>query len=64
MIPTPRLRFVERTYQVPREAFYGGGTVDHKVRILQQLWVPDLNDVYDQGLPDEWRDVPLEADGP
>ena len=62
MIPTPRLRFVERTYQIPREAFYGGGTVDHKVRILQQYWASIMqpNDVPEG----EWRDVPLEADGP
>ena len=60
MIPTSGLRFVERTCQVPREPFFGGGTVEHKYRVLQQYWSTIATDPMLTFVPTgEWRDVPL-----
>jgi hypothetical protein len=63
MIATPRLRFIERKYQM--SAFYrdqSGGPAFTTVRVLQQYWasITSPNDVPEG----EWRDVPLETDGP
>ena len=59
MIPTPKLRFVERVIAVP--ATDGEG---RKVRVLQQLWEYTFHDKVE---PDkfafgEWRDVPTERE--
>jgi hypothetical protein len=59
MIPTPKLRFVERV--TSKSAV--DGTV-RTVRVLQQLWIPD-NDTYEEWLKTkdgEWRDVPVEKE--
>ena len=61
MIPTPKLRFVERdSYSKNGEHF----VQPFKVRVLQQLWIPD-NDTYEEWLKTKdgvWRDVPLETE--
>ena len=51
MIPTPKLRFVERGVPAPEH----GENVYKTVRILQQWW--DFETFAGEG---EWRDVPLE----
>ena len=60
MIPTPRLRFVNRKYKVPSALDMFGAPAYHTVRILQQWW--------ETGMVDEpvgeWRDVPLEDETP
>ena len=69
MIPTPKLRFVERdSYSRNGEHF----VTPHKVRILQQWW-ENKNirlsvmqyDEYGTPVirhPGEWRDIPLEKE--
>jgi hypothetical protein len=59
MTPTSKLRFVEReSYSRNGEHF----VEPHKVRILQQFWVPD-NEPYEEWLKGgEWRDVPIEKE--
>ena len=59
MIPTPKLRFVDREIQLPIQGF----VVTYKtVRILQQWWEPKYNiiDVVADRKTGEWRDVPVE----
>lgn len=61
MIPTPKLRFIERPVVI---GYDGGGAIAKSVRILQQLWIPD-NDTYEEWLKNKdgvWRDVPLEKE--
>jgi hypothetical protein len=58
MMPTPRLRFVERVVPAPE---YGEG-IGKTVRILQQWWAIDQNDEDDfiQRVNGYWQDVTLE----
>ena len=49
MIPTPKLRFVERFKPYPEDK--------ETVRILQQWWYATLP--YEES---EWRDVPIEQE--
>ena len=60
MIPTTRLRFVEREVQVPVPEFGPGFTKSMKVRILQQWWEDKESSRFDP--VGEWRDVPLEEE--
>lgn len=78
MIPTMKLRFVERTIHEPVDNVYGGHgvaiTKTVKRNVLQQWWreEPDValmvyrKDMEGNVLPPllkgEWRDVPLEKD--
>lgn len=57
MIPTNKLRFVERVIAAPVK-WRSDIAEEKKVRVLQQWWV----DPPDELLPHfgEWRDVPLE----
>jgi hypothetical protein len=65
MIPTLRLRFVERTFTTPRDGFFGGGVVEHKYHVLQQYHVPLSSRIADKEREGEWIDVPLVTeDGP
>jgi hypothetical protein len=60
MIPTEKLRFIERIVPTPD---YGENT-GKNVRILQQFWLPS-NEDYEKWLKvkdGEWRDVPLEKE--
>jgi hypothetical protein len=61
MEPTPKLRFVERdSYSHNGEHF----ATPHKVRILQQLWMP-TNEPYGEWLKIKdgvWKDVPCERE--
>ena len=65
MTPTSKLRFVERTVQVPFQD-YKNVTESKTVRILQQWWMPTrtFSDGYGYQTVEleggEWRDVPLE----
>lgn len=69
MIPTSKLRFVERTVEL--SPFYmtvneKGETTRgaHTYRVLQQWWA-DTDEVFDTVTKDirgEWRDVPLESE--
>ena len=64
MIPTSRLRFVERLVSVPVQ---GDFVVTYKtVRILQQWWEKDIASQYTAAIAGdssgEWRDVPLEEE--
>jgi hypothetical protein len=68
MIPTPKLRFVERTVQVPFQD-YKNVTESKTVRILQQWWQTNntINLGFGGDMPigetkGEWRDVPLEEE--
>jgi len=56
MTPTPKLRFVERPFNICTSP---DGTVSYGpvVRILQQWWV--IEDIETVG---EWRDIPLEEE--
>ncbi len=55
MIPTPKLRFVERdSYSKNGEHF----VEPFKIRILQQWW----QDIDFNPSSGEWRDVPLEKE--
>ena len=69
MVPTNRLRFVEREEEM--HPFYK--TVDvkgnlvrsvHKYRVLQQWWShnEDRPELFLMGANGEWRDVPLEQE--
>jgi hypothetical protein len=61
MTPTAKLRFVERTVQVPFQN-YKDVTESKTVRILQQWWEVEQN-IIDRAAgrtQGEWRDVPLE----
>lgn len=74
MIPTAKLRFVEREEKI--HPFYrmvdANGNMVHAVqtyRVLQQWWEEDvgINLVYDGGVQisefkGEWRDVPVETE--
>jgi len=60
MIPTPKLRFIERFVPAPEH----GENIGKKVRILQQWWEFTF---YDEVKPNqlafgEWKDVPLEKE--
>ena len=59
MTPTTKLRFIERdSYSHNGEHF----REPHKVRILQQFWMPS-DETYEDWLKvknGEWRDIPLE----
>jgi len=61
MKPTSKLRFIER------DSFSRNGehfVMPLKVRILQQLWIPD-DETYDEWIlkrKGEWRDIPLEVE--
>ena len=55
MIPTPKLRFVERPVVI---GYDGGGAIARSVRILQQWW----QDIDFNPSSGEWRDVPLEKE--
>jgi hypothetical protein len=61
MQPTPKLRFVERdSYSHNGEHF----ATPHKVRILQQLWMP-TNEPYQEWLlikDGKWIDIPMEKE--
>ena len=64
MVPTPKLRFVERT--VPKHPFYKtmdaqGNLVQsvHTYRVLQQWHEWEVTYPTQSG---EWRDVPLEVE--
>lgn len=62
MIPTEKLRFIERSIPVSNDQ--GFGVIAKKVNILQQFWLPSGED-YDTWLKvkdGEWRDVPLEKE--
>jgi hypothetical protein len=67
MTPTAKLRFVERTVQVPFQN-YKNVTESKTVRILQQWWMPirTFSDGYGYQTVElvggEWRDVPLEEE--
>jgi hypothetical protein len=68
MIPTAKLRFVERTVQVPFQD-YKNVTESKTVRILQQWWQTNntINLGFGGDMPigeikGEWRDVPLEKE--
>jgi hypothetical protein len=67
MNPTPKLRFVERTVQVPFQN-YKNVTESKTVRILQQWWMPTntFSDGYGYQTVEleggEWRDVPIEKE--
>lgn len=54
--PTNNLRFVEREVQEPASTSDPNIVRITKVRILQQLWISDSNDV------GEWSDVPVEKE--
>lgn len=61
MIPTPKLRFVERdSYSRNGEHF----VMPLKIRVLQQWWqVEDIAYAWHTNVPDgEWRDVQLEKE--
>jgi hypothetical protein len=59
MIPTPKLRFVERdSYSKNGEHF----VEPFKVRILQQWWIPENADRTSAHYKGEWRDVPIEKE--
>jgi len=63
MTPTSRLRFVERTVQVPFED-YKNVTESKIVPILQQWWELEQN-IIDRAAgktQGEWRDVPIEKE--
>jgi hypothetical protein len=61
MIPTNKLRFVERdeiVVQHPAPPIF-----TRTVRILQQWWESSAHDVHwVNGAPGEWRDVPVEKE--
>jgi hypothetical protein len=67
MTPTPKLRFVERTVQVPFQD-YKDVTESKTVHILQQWW--EQSNTMNLGWGEiplgeakgEWRDVPLEKE--
>jgi hypothetical protein len=68
MTPTSRLRFVERTVQVPFQD-YKDVTESKTVRILQQWWEKSVTislgwtgDIPLRKAEGEWRDVPLEEE--
>ena len=68
MTPTPKLRFVERTVQVPFQD-YKNVTESKTVRILQQWWEKSLTinlgwigDMPLRKAEGEWRDVPIEKE--
>lgn len=70
MTPTSKLRFVERTVQVPFQD-YKNVTQSKTVRILQQWWEDrektiGVSQTGDGPMvkhhPGEWRDVPLEGE--
>ena len=68
MIPTCKLRFVERTVQVPFQN-YKDVTESKTVRILQQWWQTHATGMTSTNGEDwvtayagEWRDVPLEEE--
>ena len=67
MTPTSKLRFVERTVQVPFHG-YKDVTESKTVRILQQWWMPTrtFSDGYGYQTVEleggEWRDVPIEKE--
>jgi hypothetical protein len=58
MIPTPRLRFVERVVLAPEH----GNDICKTIRILQQWWAIDPNDEDDfiQRVNGYWQDITLE----
>lgn len=56
MVPTPKLRFVER--EVYKGINGGGQHVYNTVRVLQQWWNWSIDYPTASG---EWRDVPLEV---
>ena len=58
MIPTPKLRFVER------QDFTEDVANPRTIRILQQWWEPERNiiDMVAGKTQGEWRDVPLEKE--
>ena len=58
MIPTNKLRFVEREVQVPAPELGSNIARTIKVRILQQWWEWEKEPDW----PGEWRDVPLEEE--
>lgn len=57
MIPTPRLRFVERLVVVS-----DAQQIAKTVRTLQQWWAVKINDDILTNNNGEWRDVPLEKE--
>jgi len=57
MIPTPRLRFVERLVVVS-----DAQQIAKTVRTLQQWWAVKINDDILANNNGEWRDVPLEKE--
>jgi hypothetical protein len=64
MIATAKLRFVERTVQVPFQD-YKDVTESKIVPILQQWWDNPYDFGDDTGEPrvnGEWRDVPIEKE--
>jgi hypothetical protein len=61
MIPTPKLRFIERPVVI---GYDGGGAIARSVRILQQWWAAQgaSDNEVKYELNGEWRDVPLEKE--
>ena len=52
MIPTARLRFIERFVEIYKHD--NGVPTGHSVRILQQWWLDE------EAKEGKWRDVPVE----
>lgn len=61
MVPTPRLRFIERAL-IPTTQSYDTTQQIRKVRILQQYYIPEGADRTEAHYLGEWRDVPLETE--
>jgi hypothetical protein len=65
MMPTSRLRFVEREIANPYEFELGKYiTLTKTVRFLQQWWEPEYNiiDMVVDKKIGQWRDVPIEKE--
>ena len=62
MIPTNKLRFVERTIRFPHQLAVN--LIETRtIRVLQQWWEDNSHDIHwTNGAPGEWRDVPLEEE--
>lgn len=70
MTPTTKLRFVERNtgkyeqYDVKVTERHGTEVCyrSKTIRVLQQWWEPNRNEVFWSYATGEWRDVPLEEE--
>jgi hypothetical protein len=63
LVPTTRLRFVEKAIQIaPAEPETNTRAMSKMARVLQQFWAEDMPGYMRDQAKGEWRDVALESE--